>query len=214
MLDYSIGEAESLVLKAYRGAGFSWGMAQEAGNAAAWMSMYGLPGIAQFAQLLPVIDGKRNSEIVPLMHVPGEWRNPTGVLCPVVAGTAFTDGDYDLSGSGLMLANVLQPLILLPFVSQSDQSVELVINNNTYICGSKICACIAGNTENAASASCTSVTIRHSTQLPDNSLAFSQRALVNPADVDLLSTYAHRTYVPASEASRLAGAGAGLLDND
>jgi hypothetical protein len=31
---------------------------------------------------------------------------------------------------------------------------------------------------------------------------------------EALSAFAHRTYVPASEASRLKGAGAGLTDND
>jgi hypothetical protein len=32
--------------------------------------------------------------------------------------------------------------------------------------------------------------------------------------LDDLNSYAHRTYAPATEASRLAGAGAGLNDND
>ena len=31
---------------------------------------------------------------------------------------------------------------------------------------------------------------------------------------EALSAFAHRTYVPASESSRLKGAGAGLTDND
>lgn len=214
MLDYSIGEAESLVLKAYRGAGFSWGMAQEAGHAAAWMSMYGLPALEQFAQLLPAIDGKRISEIVPLMHIPGKWSNPTGTLCPVVAGTAFADGDYDLSDSGLELENVLQPLILLPFLSQSDRTIEVAIDEENYLCGANICACIAGTAGNISGPTCTSVSVKQSDRVLENTLAFSQRAIVDSAAVDQLNIFAHRTYVPASEASRLAGAGAGLLDND
>ncbi len=212
MLDFSIGEVESLVLKAYRGAGFSWGMAQEAGQAAAWMAMVGLPALDAFAALLPVIDGKRNAQLVPLMHVPGKWSNPSGMLCPVVSGTAFSDGEQEIAGSSLVLENVLQPLILLPFISQSDAPVMVSVADHQYLCGTRVCSEIAG--QNSANPGRANVILSAAEGRLENPLPCSQRAIVDDASVEVLNTYAHRTYVPASEASRLAGAGAGLLDND
>ncbi|MGX9357101.1 hypothetical protein ACS3SW_18605 [Roseobacteraceae bacterium S113] len=40
------------------------------------------------------------------------------------------------------------------------------------------------------------------------------RLEMSDALLDVLSRHAHETYVPATEASRLSGAGAGLTDND
>lgn len=41
-----------------------------------------------------------------------------------------------------------------------------------------------------------------------------ERCQVDPADWQILNTYAALTYVPENDASRLVGAGAGLTDND
>ena len=42
----------------------------------------------------------------------------------------------------------------------------------------------------------------------------TQRADVDANTLATLNAFAHRTYAPATEASRLKGAGAGLSDND
>ena len=65
MTELSIGELDSLVFKAYRGAGFSWGMAQEAGFAASWLARHGLPAASYFDILLRQIDGQDLS----LIHI-------------------------------------------------------------------------------------------------------------------------------------------------
>ncbi|MGC1487905.1 MAG: DUF3726 domain-containing protein, partial [Albidovulum sp.] len=41
---YSQSEIEALGIKAARGAGYDWGMAEEAGMAARWLAHEGLPG--------------------------------------------------------------------------------------------------------------------------------------------------------------------------
>ena len=212
MLDYSIGEVESLVLKAYRGAGFSWGMAQEAGQAAAYLAMYGLPSVEQFAALMSQIDGKRNSQLVPLMHVVGRWSNPSSKLCPVVAGTAWSDSDQTAIELPLVLENVLQPLLLLPFLSASEEPLEVTFGDRQYLCGNRLVSELKpAQTSFPAVAN---VELTCTADTPEDSLPFTRRAIVEEAAVALLSRFAHRTYVPATTASRLAGAGAGLLDND
>ena len=40
----SLPEIESLVVKAARGAGYNWGIAEEAGFAVRWLARTGLPG--------------------------------------------------------------------------------------------------------------------------------------------------------------------------
>ena len=67
MTELSIGELDSLVLKAYRGAGFSWGLSQDAGRAAAWMAMRGLPAAECFAELLQQTDGLEHSALTPVI---------------------------------------------------------------------------------------------------------------------------------------------------
>jgi hypothetical protein len=212
MLDFSIGEVESLVLKAYRGAGFSWGMAQEAGQAAASLAMYGLPSVEQFAALLPQIDGKRNSQLVPLMHIAGKWSNPSAMLCPVVAGTAWSDTDQAAIELPLVLENVLQPLLLLPFLSGSEVPVEVAIGDRQYLCGNRMVSELKA--AQSGFPGIADVELTRAAGMPEDTLPFTRRAIVDETAADLLNTFVHRTYVPATEASRLAGAGAGLLDND
>ena len=87
MPDLSIGELEALVLKAYRGAGFSWGMAQEAGRAAAWLAHNGLPAACYFDLLLHETDGIEASQLTPsviMSNAAPDWQMSARPLCPVV----------------------------------------------------------------------------------------------------------------------------------
>lgn len=49
---------------------------------------------------------------------------------------------------------------------------------------------------------------------PGAALSMPVRVVVSDSCYELVSHYAYKTYVPSSEASRAAGAGAGLTDND
>jgi hypothetical protein len=52
------------------------------------------------------------------------------------------------------------------------------------------------------------------TRLPDVPPPAKGRGEIPPDVQNRLNAFAQRTYAPATEASRLAGAGAGLTDND
>lgn len=220
MLDYSIGEVESLVLKAYRGAGFSWGLAQEAGNAAAWMAVHGLPALDEFAHLLEHIDRQVTGTLTPLISDKTCWVNPSKQLCPVITGAAFSESNLDAFdlNQGLIIQSVYQPIILVPFIAQSAKLLQrdlvLQFQEVEILCGKKGSGhnCL---TQLASSGSIKSdVSIFQSDQASTDSLDIYQRAEAAPRSLKWLNKLAHRTYVPASEESRLAGAGAGLLDND
>lgn len=222
MHDYSIGESDSLVLKAYRGAGFSWGLAQEAGNAAGWMAMHGLPAIDQFALLLGCIDKQVTGELTPLINNGSAWSNPAGLLCPVISGVAFAECDLqnlDLI-NGLVLRGVQQPLIVLPFIAHAANVLKtdlgMCAGGYTIICdkqGQGIEIIAKPDSSDVISAFNCDLEIRLASRGVAPGFIVQQRATGTADSVLALNQLAHRTYVPATDASR-SGAGAGLLDND
>jgi len=133
MTELSIGELDSLVLKAYRGSGFSWGLSQEAGRAAAWMAMHGLPAAKCFTELLQKTDGLERTALTPETNT-GNWSNFTSLVCPagnsgccpVIAGTMLSDFGWTV-GSKLRLSSVYSPLILIPFVSFCAKSARTAL---------------------------------------------------------------------------------------
>ena len=54
-MSWSLGETSALALKATRGAGLSWGLAEEAAGAVAWLHERGLPGVAALCSYLGAI---------------------------------------------------------------------------------------------------------------------------------------------------------------
>jgi len=80
MPQLSFGELDALVLKAYRGAGFSWGMAQEAGRAASWLAQKGLPAGFYYSLLLQQIDAVDSQSLTPNVDVNNDvlpWMSAT-----------------------------------------------------------------------------------------------------------------------------------------
>lgn len=215
--DYSIGEIGSLVLKAYRGTGMPWGLAEEAGFAASWLAMHRLPGIEAFAGLMKIFDG-----VLPPQRAPTGSDSPLhsagGLLCPVSVGAAI--GDFyggRRCWSEILLGATSYPVILIPFVDRLAAG-----------CGRRITAqwamvSVASNGDGVVvEGDPSGLGLDRSEQivlsLDDGSApprkGISRRGTGHPAAIKTLEFYAHRTYVPASDGSRLAGAGAGLNDND
>ena len=70
-MTWSLNEIETLSRKAARGAGLSWGLAEEAGKATRWLAAAGLPG----PQVLAATPGRLNDFLAP----------PPGFSAPVRA---------------------------------------------------------------------------------------------------------------------------------
>ena len=240
MHDLSIGEFDSLVLKAYRGAGFSWGMAQEAGRAAAWLALHGLPAGKYFAQLVQQVDGADPISLTPII-VHSHWPTDHLPLCPVVSGTVLSDHGLqyfasavdDRSESGLLLGTIYSPIIILPFVSDCAQAAGVSLQVTADRCSIVVTPngqCDISQGSEFGSKLVETITIRSvvngqiegqiegqaacQTQDQSGSPTVCQRVSVSVTDLEILEQYAHRTYVPATEESRNSGAGAGLTDND
>ena len=188
----SLNEIESLALKSARGAGMSWGLAEEAAVAASWLAARSLPWAETLADLLA--------------------QQP--VACqPRIEGDAIAPSRA--------VRDILAPLWLAPFVARWTTpgravrlawgEVSLAIGPNTLSNpGAAAMEALA-----APFASCVEIAL-----VPGADTAHSLRQRNRdgyPVADDAwraLQLLEHRTYVPASAQSRLSGAGAGLLDND
>jgi hypothetical protein len=206
----SFGEIESLSLKASRGAGFAWGLAEETGKAVRLLTERGLAGPETLAVHLPKIAGKDYATLRPRLGS-HRWRPQGEALCPLITGVALSDHAGILSDM-LTLGPIWNPLLLVPFAdrvaTRLGQPLALDWPETQIVCGR---TGIDANGDLAADL-VPVVTITRAGHWPK--VVSAKRRDIDPAVIDVLKAYAHRTYVPATEASRLSGAGAGTRDND
>jgi hypothetical protein len=211
-MSWSLGETGALALKATRGAGFSWGVAEEAAAAVIWLEQHALPGAAALCSYLSWH-----------FRQPAHTQAGTGTVadaggaCPLTTGIAIIDGIIEMPsgiGEGVELGRVRTPLLLLPFTAplRIGDAAHLILEGvqmplekpaldswqTHLLIGSAECRVHVGQRPQITNDDSAG------TRLPDHYACC----------VDQLAAFAHHTYAPATSASRLGGAGAGLNDND
>lgn len=186
-MNLSLNETDALAKKAARGAGLPWGVAEEVGKATKWLCAQGLDGCAILADALNA--GDTNTLYLGLS----------------LADTAANDNQNSDLGF------VRTPLLFLPFLAlaarQSGTPKILRIGSAHAITDGSGLYLSVDQVEPG------------NALLSDCDLAFTPRATKTRATptteaLETLNAFAHRTYAPATEESRLLGAGAGLSDND
>lgn len=214
----SLNEIEVMARRACRGVGYPWGIAEEAGRAVRWLAAHGLDGPQHLATLLTDEDDAGSNQPAPAF-VDGELQAPTGRLSPLIAGAALCDrAGVIAAGAELRLAATAHPLLLVPYaaaaVSLSGDAFELAWGN------AKVIVAPAGIAIEGEEAALNAPHVEYAICRPAGAFG----APLSPPAVrarrvsstlwSRLSALAERTFAPPSEASRLAGAGAGLTDND
>jgi hypothetical protein len=207
----SLNEVEAIAYKATRGAGWPWGLAEEAARAARWLARHGLPW-EWLAYLL-----EDNRIAAPVLE-PGRLRpDGHGWLCPLRSGALVAEGGLALLP--LRIEPVKVPLLLLPFVAdlarRSGRAIALAWEAAPFACEP------GGAVTRATNLICwheefvDTAEIREA-ERPEALLVppMAPRRAPNPEALAMLQQLVRRTYVPASEHSRRHGAGAGLLDAD
>ncbi len=180
-VSWSLGEISALAIKAVRGSGLPWGLAEEAGWALRWLGRAGQPGPAALARAL------RADDLSALL------------LGVQAADRGGIDGD---------LGPVGEPLLAVPFLTRcvppgAAWSVET-----------------DGGAFRVWQTGCDPVPVGQVLRkigegpAPDPLPSLGNRIAGDAAAIAVLTRFAARTYAPATEASRQAGAGAGLTDND
>ena len=215
-MSYALNEIEALSKKAARGAGLSWGMAEEAAQATRWLVSNGLPGPEVLADLLAQTDGADRGQLAPV-SLDGTWRSSSGVLCPLAVGAALSDCADRLRDGPIEMENVSHSLLVVPFVAWAalHLGANLSLNWRGASIGTDGCAAWVDDPEQEmGEASPRALTCVRTTEKAEATTTPALRGTVGPDVWKCLNAFAHRTYAPATEASRLLGAGAGVSDND
>lgn len=192
MIDLSLNEAETLAAKVARGAGFSWGLADEIGRAARWMATEG-DGWSEALLALAQAAGELEA---PAPDRIARWRrgDPDAAgarpLCPVRTAALLIDDAAEIGAGPLRIARVGLPIWLGAMLNGSGVWVADVQPR------------IASG----------DVMVRRGL-LPARSEG-ARRAAIEAETLAALGVYAARTYVPESARSRRRGAGGGSVDDD
>lgn len=200
MIELSLNEAEMLALKAARGAGLPWGLAEDVGRAVRWLA----PRSAAWAgSLFALLDGP-----------------PADLCCPFRLGGFMTD--TAALPIDRTFPRVSWPIWLVPALHETARlgrcAVAARLGATDLRCpaGGDVVAAVPWSALEALPEA--DVRVRapaaEGAVLPHALVPLSTRPLIAAQLLARLETLAARTYVPASEESRRKGAGAGLRDED
>lgn len=187
----SLNEVDAMVRKAARGAGLDWGLAEEAGRAARWLCAQGQDGVGAAAKAL---------------------AGPKTDRCTVSSGARLADCAADLRNGPARFKDVLTPQLFLPFAALAAKMLQVTIEvdcdgHRAMTDGQSLT--LSDDFPDHAS----TVTVRV-IDVPVGIECPMSRAMPDPEDWAQLEALAKLTYAPATDESRLNGAGAGLSDND
>ena len=219
----SLNEIETTVLKSARGAGYSWGLAEEAAAAARWLAVRGEPwlrplthGVLRQMHRLESIESavQQGTAIGP--------SDPTRCLGPVSLLTALGDELITLphAGGELSLRSLAAPILIMPTLARLSKRFDRTLLVRW---PSVALECRAGEIFAAAagrggldSVAADWVNLAwatgQSTELAGASTLRHQGAEVDDALWRQLSEFGHRNFVAESETARVRGSGAGLSD--
>lgn len=206
---YSLNEIDTHCKKAARGAGFEWGHAEDVGKAIRWLAAFELPGTAVLAAYLKERDDNPAHFCQPDVGYTTCIKDQSeGYLCPVLTGAWLCDSAVIEKTSCIQIEKLSFPLLLMPFLAQIANSIQQtltfeyqstrllfsggILNSND---DDSLCCVL---TENAT------ITINAKAVEGKPAAVIGQTTAI--ADWQYLNQYAFKTYVPATEASRL-GAG-------
>jgi Protein of unknown function (DUF3726) len=212
----SHNEVEQLCLKAARGAGMAWGLAEEAGFAAAWLADRGLDGPGALLRLLE----QAAQPVDPLAITTGVWRAAAGgSLCPIATGAALCDfallQEAGTGTAGLQIGPVRQVLLLLPFVcvfaAMHGKAARVTLSAGSVLV--QPTGVVTGDTRSIETAGMAKVHLVLAPAHTDAPLPVRLPHAVAASALAHLNQFALHTTVPPSALSR-AGAGAEVDDND
>ncbi len=209
-MNVSLNEIEATAKRATRGAGYPWGLAEEAGKATRWLCAQGMDGAKSLAQLLEQGLAASLRDHRPVA-AHADWAGQ-GVLCPIITGALLSDRSDLLRAVPIRIRNLAAPIFLMPFAASAARAQNSVITLTTgQIMAATDGGCLTAGQDWPALSDGVEVALGGQLTTPRPQ---ATRATPDSASWDTLNRFAHRTYAPATEESRLLGAGAGLSDND
>ena len=214
--EISLNEVQTVATKAARGAGLSWGLAEETGRAARWLACEDLDWASYLRRLL---------EILPELG-PVEESTPTKLgsgssmraACPLTAGAWL----FDRAGAGTSgpfdMPQLAMPIWVAPFAARATRlaaqaglllmdDIVLPLTLKGEVGDSVAVRAIARR-------SIGNPRFRWSSEVQRAAGQHRPRGWATPEDWRVLQGFVVRTYVPLSAESRSSGAGGGSTDDD
>ncbi|WP_166418441.1 DUF3726 domain-containing protein [Cochlodiniinecator piscidefendens] len=212
----SLNEIQAATKRATRGLGHSWGIAEESAKAVRWLCGRGLGGCEVLASYLRETAGADLSNMV-VQDSAGNWSSQSGRLCPLLSGATLSDHAYMLRADPIRLQGVVAPVFLLAFAAAAAKEMDCVVSvkwNDVVAMtdGADLwlnCEIGALTSANPAEVLVQRVALPSGERVTRHTFAVPQES-----SFKTITEFAERTYAPATEESRLLGAGAGLGDND
>jgi len=195
-LDLSLGEFQALVTKAFKGCGYSWGLAEEGAWACRQLATWGHSPVPVLLELLADVEAQ-TLQIGQAIHASLATAKP---ICPITLGAAISDG---YPTQGLEITELHQPLLLVPFLTHTAGASQTV--SMTWSTG-RADVSRTGMILTADPPSYATVRLTQTDQQAMPAVTLT-RAKLTASDLAVLEQFAHRTYAPATEASRRMGAG-------
>ena len=201
----SLSEIETVSKGATKASGFSWGVAEEVGKNIRILEMFGLPGIKNLNDYYKKRK-ENNFENLNLINI--DNKSIKSKFCPIVVGTSFLDQIKTLEVlNEINFEKIAYPLLFLPFLSRSSEIIgkrlfvkfddkEFLLNFNNKIYSNFLKNEIIKLAHNV------------SIKFINNSDLFTENEWLE------LYKLSENTFVEESDASKQAGAGASLTDND
>ena len=201
----TLSEIDTTSKRATRGAGFSWGIAEEVGKNMRLLELYGLPGIKNLNKFLKDYKEKQFQKITLISETNYASKNP---FCPITLGTNFIDQVNLLDKKlNIQISNLAFPILFIPFVSRASEIVgkkiflkvddkEFLFNLNQSIYSNYL--------KNEILENCNNINI----SFLENNNSF------NEDEWKELYKLSEDTFVEETESLKIDAAGAGLTDND
>ena len=201
----TLSEIDTTSKRAARGAGFSWGIAEEVGKNMRLLELYGLPGIKNLNKFLKDYKEKQFQKITLISETNNSNKYP---FCPIILGTNFIDQVNLLDKkNNIQILNVAFPILFLPFASRASEIIgkriflkieekEFLLNLNQSIYSNYL--------KNEILEACNAINI----SFIENNNSFDENEWKE------LYKLSEDTFVEESESLKIGAAGAGLTDND
>ncbi|MDA9597614.1 DUF3726 domain-containing protein [Candidatus Pelagibacter sp.] len=201
----SLSEIEMVSKRSSKATGFSWGIAEEIGKNIRMLEMFGLSGIKNLNYYFKVRNVKKFEK---LNLINKENKTPKAEFCPIIAGISFLDQVRSLENFGeINFEKIAYPLLFLPFVSRASEiigkKIKLKIDNKVFLLNFN--NSIYSNSLNGGIIEKGNIVL---VSFEENKDSFDEEEWKN------LYKLSENTFVEESESLKVAGAGAGLTDND
>lgn len=206
----SFNEIETTLRKAAIGAGFPVGLAEDCASAAAWLVGQGHDGVES---VLEAVRDEMQKQAMP-SAIGNAWVFPDAGIA--MCGPSAIDLLMAAACQEVRLLKADSPLMMIGLagVAAGNYGREFSLENDAG-CSVQISAGGMSLTGALPSPGANlSLTCREDSRVGMRTPALLQGAIVDDRVWREALALAARTYVPSSTASRAAGAGAGLTDND